>query len=89
MSDKDVHAPKGNLGVLVGGGPAPGLTGVIAAVTIEARRCGLNVYGIYDGYKWLVKGDEAAFKEHSKELRIRDVSRIHFDAVRSGEVANV
>ncbi|MBN2030203.1 6-phosphofructokinase [bacterium] len=75
----DKHAPKGSLGVLVGGGPAPGLNGVISAVTIEGRRRGLNVYGIYDGYKWLVKGDEKAFKEHAQELRIRDVSRIHFD----------
>lgn len=79
MSEMDKCAPNGNLGILMGGGPAPGLNGVIAAVTIEARRRGLNVYGILDGYKWLVKGDEAAFREHAKELRIRDVSRIHFD----------
>jgi ATP-dependent phosphofructokinase / diphosphate-dependent phosphofructokinase len=70
---------KGNLGILVGGGPAPGLNGVISAVTIEARRNGLNVLGIMDGYKWLVKGDEAAFLEHLRELRISDVSRIHYN----------
>ncbi|MCJ7812843.1 6-phosphofructokinase [bacterium] len=79
MSEKDKVVPKGNLGILVGGGPAPGLNGVISAVTIEARRRGLNVYGIYDGYRWLVKGDETVFMGHVKELRIRDVSRIHFD----------
>jgi 6-phosphofructokinase 1 len=70
---------KGNLGILVGGGPAPGLNGVISAVTIEARRNKIKVYGIYDGYKWLVKGDEREFMKHVKELEITDVSRIHFD----------
>jgi ATP-dependent phosphofructokinase / diphosphate-dependent phosphofructokinase len=72
-------APKGNLGILVGGGPAPGLNGVISAVTIEARRNGIKVYGIYDGYKWLVKGDEKELMKHVKELEIADVSRIHFE----------
>ena len=74
-----VDESTGNLGILVGGGPAPGLNGVIAAVTIEARRHNLRVYGIYHGYKWLVKGDEGELKSHVKELRIADVSRIHFD----------
>jgi len=69
---------KGSLGILVGGGPAPGLNGVIAAVTIEARRNDLTVNGIYDGYKWLVKGDDLVPDKHFKELRIADVSRIHF-----------
>lgn len=70
---------KGNLGILVGGGPAPGLNGVISAVTIEARRSKLKVYGIMDGYKWLVKGDGGAFMKHVRELEIADVSRIHFE----------
>ncbi len=70
---------KGNLGILVGGGPAPGLNGVISAVTIEARKNGLNVYGIMDGYKWLVKGDENELMNNIRKLEIHDVSRIHFD----------
>jgi 6-phosphofructokinase 1 len=70
---------KGNLGILVGGGPAPGLNGVISAVTIEARNNGLKVYGIMDGYKWLVKGDEGELMKNVRELEIHDVSRIHFD----------
>ncbi len=69
---------KGKLGILVGGGPAPGLNGVIAAVTIEARRNNLDVIGIYDGYKWLTKGEKDLFKKHTRILRISDVSRIHF-----------
>lgn len=67
------------IGILVGGGPAPGLNGVISAVTIEARRNNMTVYGIMDGYKWLVKGDEQALINHVRELRISDVSRIHYD----------
>lgn len=68
-----------NLGILVGGGPAPGLNGVISAVTIEARRNGLHVWGLLDGYKWLVKNDYPQLLKYVRELRIRDVSRIHFD----------
>ncbi|MEE8151951.1 MAG: 6-phosphofructokinase, partial [candidate division NC10 bacterium] len=39
-----------NLGILVGGGPAPGINSVISAATIEARNSGLEVVGIYDGF---------------------------------------
>ncbi len=70
---------QGALGILVGGGPAPGLNGVISAVTIEACRNKMKVYGILDGYKWLVKGDEEELMKHVRELRIEDVSRIHFE----------
>ncbi|MDQ6827015.1 MAG: 6-phosphofructokinase [Candidatus Eremiobacteraeota bacterium] len=62
------------LGILVGGGPAPGINGVIASATIEAINNGLRVLGIYDGYYHLAKGDTS----HVHELHIDDVSRIHF-----------
>ena len=62
------------LGILVGGGPAPGINGVIAAATIEAINSGLVVLGIYDGFKWLAKGD----CDHIERLQIHDVSRIYF-----------
>ncbi|HZV80368.1 MAG TPA: diphosphate--fructose-6-phosphate 1-phosphotransferase [Candidatus Binatus sp.] len=62
------------LGILVGGGPAPGINGVIAAATIEAVNEGCHVVGIYDGYQWLAQGDSA----HVTELYIEDVSRIHW-----------
>ena len=62
------------LALLVGGGPAPGINGVIASATIEAIKSGLRVLGIDDGYRWLVKGDTA----HVAELKLDDVSRIHF-----------
>jgi len=63
------------LAVLVGGGPAPGINGVIRSVTIEAINCGLRVLGIYDGFKWLSQGDS----QRVRELHIDDVSRIHFE----------
>ena len=62
------------LAILVGGGPAPGINGVIASATIEAIACGLRVRGLYDGYRWLIAGDT----EHTVELEAEHVSRIHF-----------
>jgi len=44
------------LGILVGGGPAPGINGVIASAASEAMNCGLQVLGIYDGYRDLAAG---------------------------------
>jgi 6-phosphofructokinase len=44
---------KGRLGILVGGGPAPGINGVIAAATIEGINQGYEVIGFRDGFKWL------------------------------------
>jgi 6-phosphofructokinase 1 len=41
------------IGLLVGGGPAPGINGVIASATIEAIQSGLEVVGILDGYEHL------------------------------------
>lgn len=61
------------VGILVGGGPAPGINGVIAAATIEAINRGLSVTGIYDGYEHLVRGDASRIEE----LTIERVSRLH------------
>ncbi|MFA0746191.1 diphosphate--fructose-6-phosphate 1-phosphotransferase [Fervidibacter sp.] len=63
------------LGILVGGGPAPGINSVISAVTIEAINSGLEVIGIYDGFEHLMKGRT----DMVRQLTIPDVSRIHFD----------
>jgi 6-phosphofructokinase 1 len=62
----------GTLALVVGGGPAPGINGVISAVTIEAINHGLDVIGVRDGFKWLVQGDA----EHIRRLTINDVSRL-------------
>ena len=50
-------SPIRRLALVVGGGPAPGINGVISAVTIEASNRGIEVFGIEDGYKWIVKPD--------------------------------
>lgn len=70
-----------NVGVLVGGGPAPGINGVISALTLEARNRAHKVIGIFDGFQWLMKGDTA----HVRELDHDEVSRIHF---RGGSILN-
>ena len=63
----------GKLAIVVGGGPAPGINGVISAVTFEAFKQGLEVIGIYDGFKWLSKGDPSQIIK----LHPDDISRIH------------
>ncbi len=45
------------LAIVVGGGPAPGINGVISAATVEAVNRGMEVVGIMDGFKWLFRGD--------------------------------
>ena len=61
------------LGILCGGGPAPGMNSVISAATIEARNSGWDVLGIMDGFKHLIEGRI----EEARPLSITDVSRIH------------
>jgi 6-phosphofructokinase 1 len=63
-----------SLAILVGGGPAPGINGVIRSITIEAVNSGLRVIGIYDGFQWLARGDSS----RTVELDIETVSRLHF-----------
>jgi 6-phosphofructokinase len=66
--------PKTKLGILVGGGPAPGINSVISAATIRALLQGVEVLGIRDGFDRLMKGR----LEDIRPLQIGDVSRIHF-----------
>ena len=62
------------LGILVGGGPAPGINSVISAVTIEAQNSNLEVIGIYAGFAGLIEGNT----NDVCRLTIPDVSNIHF-----------
>lgn len=66
------------MGVLVGGGPAPGINGVIGAAAIEAINSGLKAIGLYDGFTHLA-GDSFDPAEHVTDLTIKEMSRIHFD----------
>ncbi len=66
------------MGIVVGGGPAPGINGVIGAAAIEAINNGLRVIGFYDGFKHLAS-DDFDPDRHTVELRIKEMGRIHFD----------
>jgi len=61
------------LAILVGGGPAPGINGVIASAAMEAFKCDLRAIGIYDGYRDLAAGRPSK----TIELTFDQVSRIH------------
>jgi 6-phosphofructokinase 1 len=61
------------LGILVGGGPAPGINGVIGAAATVALRRGARVLGCLDGFKWLMEGDAG----HVRELGLDDVAEVH------------
>lgn len=74
MDYPSIELRKGKIGILVGGGPAPGINGVIHSATIEAVNNGLEVFGIYDGFKHLMEG-----RLEGMPLTIANVSRIHLD----------
>ncbi|GAB4420916.1 MAG: diphosphate--fructose-6-phosphate 1-phosphotransferase [Thermodesulfovibrionales bacterium] len=61
------------IGIIVGGGPAPGINGAISAATIEAVLQGKTVFGIMGGFKGLFEGN----RNCAVPLTIDDVSRIH------------
>ena len=62
------------VGILVGGGPAPGINGVISAATIRCLSEGRNVLGIEQGFKWIMQGD----LNKVRPLNLEQVSRLHF-----------
>ena len=62
------------LAIVVSGGPAPGINSVIGAATIRSVLQGMEVYGLRDGFEWIMRGDI----DHVMPLTIDAVSRIHF-----------
>ncbi len=62
------------VGILVGGGPAPGINSVIGAATIRSILGGSDVIGIHDGFKWIMEDQTGKVKP----LSIETISRIHF-----------
>jgi len=69
-----MNSPRAVVGILVGGGPAPGINSVISAVTIRSILGGCDVVGIIDGFKWLMEDNVS----HVRPLSTEEVSRIHF-----------
>lgn len=63
------------IGILVGGGPAPGTNGVIAAVVTAATKAGLTPVGFHDGFEWLAQ----RHTDEQHEMTADEVSRIHLD----------
>src|SRR3990170_5257219 len=61
------------LGILVGGGRAPGINSASSAAAIEATNNGFEVLGIYDGFEHLIKGRT----DMVRPLPIAEVSRVH------------
>lgn len=64
----------GTVAILVGGGPAPGINGVISAATIRCLAEDRKVLGIEQGFKWIMQGDVSKVMP----LSLEQVSRIHF-----------
>lgn len=67
--------PIKRIGIVVGGGPAPGTNGVISAVAIEALKLGCVPIGFHDGFDWLAQ----RYTDEQHELTVDEVSRIHLD----------
>ena len=65
-------APK-RVGILVGGGPAPGTNGVISAIAIEAIKSGCTAIGFHDGFEWLAQ----RYTDEQHELTMDEVAPIH------------
>ena len=66
------NAGNKRLGILVGGGPAPGINSAISACALEAISNGAEVYGIIDGFSHLMQGST----EHVRRLTPADVAFI-------------
>ena len=67
--------PIKRIGIVVGGGPAPGTNGVISAVAIEAIKVGSVPIGFHDGFDWLAQ----RYTDEQHELTVDEVSRVHLD----------
>lgn len=64
MSASDIN----KIGILVGGGPAPGINSVIHAATMEACQDGIDVVGIYDGFTHLMAGRLVSLPLHAEQV---------------------
>ena len=63
---------KNVVAIVCGGGPAPGMNAVISGVVSEAYRQGWDIFGIYDGFSRLGRGEKNYIR-----LEPNNISRIH------------
>jgi 6-phosphofructokinase 1 len=75
QSTPDANGRIGRIGLLTGGGDAPGLNGVIRAVVLAASRLGWETHGIRDGFNGLLAPETCA-GEPVQLLRATDVHAI-------------
>jgi 6-phosphofructokinase 1 len=61
------------LGILVGGGPAAGINGVISAAARRAFDRGIRVRGIMEGFRWIMAGDT----DHVRDLDPDSIEGVH------------
>lgn len=61
------------VGIIVGGGPAPGTNGVIAATAIHAINCGCTVVGFHDGFEWLAQ----RYTDEQHQFTIPEAAHLH------------
>ena len=57
MSNSNSPSKEKSFGIVVSGGPAPGINCVISSVVIEAENSGYTVKGLRHGFKGIVSGD--------------------------------
>ena len=61
------------IGIVVGGGPAPGTNAVIAATALEAVKLGCTPIGFHDGFHFLAQ----RYTDEQHEMTVDEVPRIH------------
>lgn len=64
---------QGNFGIVVSGGPAPGINSAIHSVVIEAHNAGHKTFGFMHGFRGVCQGE----KDGVIELSIEQVSRVY------------
>jgi 6-phosphofructokinase 1 len=68
-----MNGARKRIGILVGGGPAPGINSAISACVLEAVNNGIEVMGIWDGFSQLMQGR----KDRARLLTMTDIATIH------------
>jgi len=82
MAELTSFTPEGPMGILVGGGPAPGINGVISGAAIEALDRDCEVIGFYDGFESLCREQPIDLESETgpaRKLDYPDLTHIHWE----------